>query len=277
MQPSDSRARRIFLSASNERLLTSAEDYMRSVAGDGLELSIVPDTRFGTISEDAEAAGADLIMLAVEAGEGGQIDLETAFARVTLDSTLPVMVLRGIRNKAIDPAAPKRIVVPVDGSSTAAQAVPLAARMAKMTGLPVRFVMVIDPSRVIPAAFAYDPEAWGIISDLRQTAHWALRQAEDQLREEGVTVDADLLFGPVNACLSEVIGEGDVVVMTTHGSGSAGRRKFGSVAARILSSVPQPIVIMRASTQGDIVVDGYEACSWAEPLGNHPRASARVE
>jgi nucleotide-binding universal stress UspA family protein len=138
--------------------------------------------------------------------------------------------------------------------------------------LPVRFVMVIDPSRVIPAAYAYDPEAWGVISDLRQTAHWALRQAEERLRADGVSVESDLLFGPVNACLADVILPDDLVVMTTHGSSRATRRRVGSVARRVLETTLQPLVIMRAAVPGDIVVEGYEACSWVEPLAYRPRS-----
>lgn len=267
MQPDNARGTRIFLSAAGPDLLEPAKEYFHGIAGDRVDISIVPDDHFGTISSDAERAGSDLIVLAVPADEDGRIDLESAFARLSLDSAIPVMVLRAIRGKPVAFQAPERLVVPLDGSAMAAQAVPLAAHIATMTGLPVKFVMVIDPSRVIPAAFAYDPEAWSIISDLRQTAHWALRQAEEQLRERGIAVESDLLFGPVNACLSELIADGDVVVMTTHGSGQSRRRQFGSVAARILSTVPQPIVLMRATTQGDVIVDGYEACSWVEPLG----------
>jgi len=268
---------KIFLSASTPNLLQPAESYVRELAGEGLNLSTVPDTRFETIGDDAAAANADMIVLVVHADEDGGIDLETAFARFSLDSSIPVMILRAPVGAPASFPEPARLVVPVDGSATAAQALPMATRMAHVTGLPVRFVMVIDPSRVIPAAYAYDPEAYGIISDLRQTAHWALSQAEEQLRREGIDAESDLLFGPVNACLSEVIGDGDVVVMTTHGSGTGRRRQVGSVAARILASVPQPIVLMRASHQGDVVVDGYEACSWVEPLTNRPRAFGRLD
>jgi nucleotide-binding universal stress UspA family protein len=272
MHSTDARTTHVCLSASSPELIQPTEDFIRALAGEEVEISGVPYDQFETLNDVAEASSADLIVLALQADEEGHIDVETAFARVSLDSTIPVMVLRAIRGELVTMSDTKRLVVPLDGSSTAAQSLPLASRVARLTGLPVTFVMVIDPSRVIPAAFAYDPEAWGIISDLRQTAHWALRQAEDQLRREGVSVESELLYGPVNACLSEVIGEGDLVVMATHGSGRAARRRVGSVAARILASVPQPIVIMRASIQGDVIVDGYEACSWVEPLSHRSRA-----
>lgn len=263
---------RVFLSAASPELYDAAETYVRGLTSAQVETTRVAYDQFSTIGDAASDADADLILLAITSDQDGHIDPETAFARFSLDSDIPVMVVRHSAGTEVGFGESSRIVVPLDGSSTAAQALPLATRMAELTGLPVQFVMVIDPSRVIPAAYAYDPEAWGVISDLRQTAHWALRQAESELRGKGIEVESDLLFGPVNACLREVVGEGDLVVMTTHGSGRATRRRVGSVARRILASTRQPIVIKRATVQGDVVVEGYEACSWVEPLSRRAGA-----
>lgn len=272
MLTTDTATMKIFLSAADPDLYAPAETFVRGLTDSDLTFTAVPYEEFATIGEVASDEHADLIVLAVQAEEDGHIDPETAFARFSLDSDIPVMVLRHSAGTEPGFGSVERIVVPLDGSSTAAQALPFVIRVATVTGLPVRFIMVIDPSRVIPAAYAYDPEAWGVISDLRQTAHWALSQAENQLRAEGVTVDSDLLYGPINACLRETISVGDMVVMTTHGSGRATRRRVGSVARRILASTRQPIVIMRAAIQGDVVVDGYEACSWVEPLSHRSGA-----
>src|SRR5690606_3036804 len=83
----------------------------------------------------------------------------STFGHVSLDSDVPVLVLRVPAGEEPRFGPIDRIVVPLDGSATAAQAIPLASRLARMGNLPVQFVMVIDPSRVIPAAYAYDPEA----------------------------------------------------------------------------------------------------------------------
>lgn len=42
-----------------------------------------------------------------------------------------------------------------------------------------------------------------------------------------------------------------------------------SVARRVSISIPQPILIMRAEPQKTLVVDGYQACGWAEPLSTN--------
>ena len=272
MQQAEATTTRVFIAAATSPSAESAESYIRSLTNAEIDVTHVPYDQIAMLGDQAKGADASLIVLVVDADEDGHIDLETAFARYSLDSDLPVLVLRRRAGKEPGFGPTTRIVVPLDGSATAAQALPLATRLARFTGLPVRFVMVIDPSRVIPASYAYDPEAWGVINDLRQTAHWALRQAEEQLRSKGIEVESDLLFGPVNACLRDLLEETDMVVMTTHGSGRATRRRVGSVARRVLASMPQPIVIMRAAVQADVIVDGYEACSWVEPLGHRSRA-----
>jgi nucleotide-binding universal stress UspA family protein len=272
MQPLDSETLRVFLAVARPEYADSAERFIRGVPGTDVDIHTVPYEQLTDIQDLATDARAHLIVLVVPADEDGLLDARSEFAHVSLDSDIPVMLLRVANGAEPAFAPPQRVVVPLDGSATSAQAVPLASRFARLLGVPVKFVMVIDPSRVIPAAYAYDPEAWGVISDLRQTAHWALRQAEDHLRREGIRAESDLLFGPVNACLQEEVSEGDLLVMTTHGSGRALRRKVGSVAERVLTSVSQPIVIMRAAMQGDVIVEGYEACSWVEPLTRRTRA-----
>jgi len=260
------------LFAADPALDGPAGEFAQGLFAGNVELASYPYDRLGRVEEIARETDAGLIVLAVPADEDGHIDPRSTFGHVSLDSDVPVLVLRVPAGEEPRFGPIDRIVVPLDGSATAAQAIPLASRLARMGNLPVQFVMVIDPSRVIPAAYAYDPEAWGIISDLRQTAHWALRQSEDQLRKDGVEVHSDLLVGPVNACLTENVQDGDLIVMTTHGSGRASRRRVGSVAERVLAVTPQPIVIMRGAIQADVVVEGYEACSWVEPLHNRGRA-----
>ena len=203
-----------------------------------------------------------LRVLVIQCGEDGQIDPGSSLARSILNSFVPVLVLRSHQIEHVAIESIQRVVVPLDGSTYAAQALPLASRIARDLNVPVRFLMVIDPSRVIPPAYAYDPDAWGLIEELRQTSHWALTQAEISLRQDGVEVGSDLLYGPINASLSANIGPHDLVVMTTHGTA----RQREGVTLRTLISVPQPMIVMRAMQQEPIVVDGYEACSWVEPL-----------
>lgn len=248
----------------------AAVDALRRTLGESIDLTSVGLDDLAATIERASPQDTAMVVLAVdEADRLGEHDP----ARLALDSPVPVMVLRTANGEG--PAPPQRLVVPLDGSARAAQALPVACRIANHTGLPVHLVMVIDPSRVIPPAFAYDPDSWSVITELRSTAHWALRQAEEMLRAQGITVESSLLYGPVNACLQGELVPSDVVVMTTHGTGRA-RSAMGSVATRLLKTAPGPVVVHRGYDPGDVVVDGYEACSWVEPLSRQSPAGHRA-
>lgn len=212
----------------------------------------------------------DLHIIMLHANEQGHLENGLPIIENILRSNVPVLVIRHSRGGAVPDASLKRVVVPLDGSTTAGQAVPIASTVARSLNIPVHFIMVIDPSRVIPPAYAYDPDAWGMIEELRQTSHWALSQAEAAMERDGVDVNSQLLFGPINASLSANIGEGDLVVMTTHGAERHHLRNRESVARRTLVSIAQPMLVMRAQRQTPIVVDGYQACSWVEPLQQEP-------
>lgn len=246
---------RVLLAVEDSDLEPGARQYCTSLIPDGVinlqSLDAFVESLEGEYHQD------ELRVLMLHADEDGQLGEGSPIVHSIMNSQLPVLVTRhSLGGTAPDPRV-KRIVVPLDGSTTAGQAIPIASRIARMLKVPVRFMMVIDPARVIPPAYAYDPEAWGMIEELRQTSHWALSQAETVMRRDGVTASSDLLLGPINASLAISIGEGDLVVMTTHGPDWSGPRYRDSVALRTLLTVPQPMLIMRAERDSPVVVDAY--------------------
>lgn len=242
---------------------------------------LLPDAQIEMYSLDAFAQSLDqesnpdeFRVLMLHADENGQLDNGSPIVQSIMSSRAPVLVTRHSHGGSTPSAVIKRVVVPLDGSASAAQAIPIASRAAQVKNVPVRFLMVIDPSRVIPPAYAYDPDAWGMIEELRQTSHWALTQAEAAMHRDGLEAGSDLMFGPINASLAASIGEGDLVVMTSHRSAWRRPRDRENVAMRTLVSVPQPMLIMQAQTEAPIIVDGYQACSWVEPLQRKPSRTA---
>jgi nucleotide-binding universal stress UspA family protein len=215
-----------------------------------------------------------LMVVAVRADADGHLANDSMLLDHLLASRVPVLVLRQSEGAITEPHAFARVVVPLDGSPVAGQAIPVASRIARRYHLPVKFVMVIDPSRVIPPAYAYDPEAWGVIEELRLTSHWALGQAEDTMKQDGVEVSSDLLLGSINASLMASIHPGDLVVMTTHGLERIHLRYRESVARRVLVSTPEPILIMQADRDAAESMESYQACGWVEPLKRDPVQSA---
>lgn len=288
---------RVLVLWDNEALLTPTISFVRTIAGEGSHLLLQPvlcepanggdETemprldgdavevlgRIGQVSESvaeitaiAEARSVDLIVMATTCCAVGALDHSCGAAQLTLGSPIPVLLLRtdDLAHAAVPPI--RRVLVPLDGSARAAQALPLAGMLARRLRIPVQFVMVIDPARVVPPAYAYDPAAQDIITDLREMAHWALKQAEQQLEREGVVVNSSLLYGPVSRCIQSAIEPDDLLVMTTHGTGRAAPSKLGSIAAKMVEHVTTPMVMIRSQPRRDVVVDGYVACPWVEPL-----------
>lgn len=210
----------------------------------------------------------ELLLLALGTESTGQLSTGPTLIQRLMTSHVPVLVIREPQQPGLAPMTFNRVVVPLDGSTVAGQAVPIASRVAQMNDLPVKFVMVIDPERVIPPAYAHDPEAWGVIEELRITADWALSQAESRMKHDGVSAQSELLLGSTNASLMASIGEHDLVVMTTHGLNRRNLRYGDSVAMRVLANTHQPILIMQAEEEEPIVVECERVCSCAEPIMN---------
>lgn len=246
---------RVLLAVEGPDLEPGAREYCTSLIPDGVIHMHSMDTFVESLEDEYQQDELRVLML--HADEDGQLGEGSPIVHSIMSSRLPVLVTRHSQGGTAPDPHVKRIVVPLDGSTTAGQAIPIASRIARMLNVPVRFMMVIDPARVIPPAYAYDPEAWGMIEELRQTSHWALSQAETAMRRDGVTATSDLLLGPINDSLAVSIGEGDLVVMTTHGLDWSGTRYRNSVALRTLLTGPQPMLIMRAERDSPLVVDAY--------------------
>jgi nucleotide-binding universal stress UspA family protein len=220
-----------------------------------------------TVIETVAAERAvDLILVATPCQTAEELDPSCLAARLALDSPIPVMVVHfACDNLAAFPPPITRLLVPLDGSTRAVQVLPFAVSLASRLNLPVRLVMVIDPARILPPAYAYDPDASAeMVAGLTNDAHWALSQAEQMLASQGIEVRSDLFHGPVISSLGAAVKPGDVMVMTTHGIGGAPRGRLGSVAARLLADVPGPLVIMRGSPPSEIV--SGDGVGWYKPI-----------
>lgn len=164
------------------------------------------------------------------------------------------------------PSAIRRLVVPLDGSVRAAQALPVAAALAERLGVPVGLVTVVDPARALPPALASDLAAGGEFTDgiligLRYDAQQALNWGAAALAHAGTAPRPDyvrLVQGPTVACLAEAVGEGDMVVMTSRGRGRRHGRLAGSVTEAFIRRVRVPILVLHASTGPEVVVAAHD-------------------
>ena len=137
------------------------------------------------------------------------------------------------------------IMVPLDGSSWADAAIPVAATLAEQSGATLELVHVDPPPANRGGASVVD-----LRGDDAENGVWRTQfeAAATRLRAaRGVAAEATLLSGPVTDTLEAHVAARapDLIVMTTHGLGGPGRFLLGSVADALLRRTRVPILLVR--------------------------------
>lgn len=141
------------------------------------------------------------------------------------------------------------ILVPLDGSRFAEDALPLALSIARATRRRIQLCHVrllpLWPEEVVGLDTA---EAMRRILDAEGESY--LRKVQQRLRSPDVTVEATILPGDVVSAgevLSRYVAEHpvDCVVMATHGLGGVRRAWLGSVADYLIRHLAVPVLLVR--------------------------------
>lgn len=141
-----------------------------------------------------------------------------------------------------------RILVPLDGSEFAGQALPRAAALAAHHGAELLLAQALD--LVAPRA-TFDPMEAPLVAPpeaIRESVASFLRhQARDSRGLGAPSVRELVLDGPaVDAIAQAVVAEAvDLVVLTTHGRGAVGRMLLGGVAHGLLHRLTVPLLLLR--------------------------------
>jgi nucleotide-binding universal stress UspA family protein len=149
---------------------------------------------------------------------------------------------------ARDPSPFRSILVPLDGSPFAEQAVPLASRT-QGTGSKLRLVLVHQP----PSP-TLEPTVAKLFTSIelasRRSERGYLRGIQATLREAGTRLSSAVTLtgavGPGPALAQYVREMGiDLVVMATHGRGGIRRAWLGSVADYLIRNLEVPVLLVR--------------------------------
>ncbi len=142
------------------------------------------------------------------------------------------------------------VLVPLDGSSFAEQALPLATEIARRSGAMLQLALVHHPVPALATAL----EAPQVESQLDQEGRMSesayLSGVVERIRSgANVAVTSALLDGPVADALEAQVSEAgvDLIVMTTHGRGALSRFWLGSVADHLMRHVHVPVLLIRPS------------------------------
>lgn len=154
----------------------------------------------------------------------------------------------------------RRILVPLDGSPRARQALPFAARIAQASGGAVVLLSVLEPTlqvawrtQLVPVRFENQAaERKRLVADLARQA------ASETLHGVETTVEvAEGLPAPLILERAETL-QADLIVLCSHGRTGLARWALGSVAQKVACQSAIPVLITREEhTQGKgLPVDG---------------------
>ena len=142
----------------------------------------------------------------------------------------------------------KHILVPVDGSATAALAVDKAIGLARAFSSKVTVVFVIDPYPFagVGSDFSYGQTEY--LNAATAEANAAIKSAREAFEKASVPVTTSIV--EAHAAWRGVVDaasgiQADLIVMGSHGRSGLEKLVLGSVAQHVLSHTHLPVLVVR--------------------------------
>lgn len=240
------------------QLAAEADDYLCRV-GSRLEedgLCVQKVVQLGRAAEAivdyAEKVGIQLIVMATHGYGGVSRWMHGSVAeRVLQSASVPVLIVcsaEGERFASHEPLACRRILVTLDGSPVAEQALLPATVIAR--ALAAEMVLLRVPIAQVSGSLTgewYVPLE-GTFDTANHIAEAYLERVAERLRTDGVKVSTAIRMGAVANVIVEYAEANhiDLIAMCTHGRTGLARWALGSVADRVLRARCLPLLLVRA-------------------------------
>jgi nucleotide-binding universal stress UspA family protein len=146
----------------------------------------------------------------------------------------------------------QRILVPIDGSPTAALGLAEAIKLGSLTGAQLRLIHVVDELSFALSASQGMTLTGDVLGMLREAGAEILSQGAATVKAAGLAVDTvlkDSFAGRVSDLVIDEAGvwPADLIVLGTHGRRGVGRLFMGSDAETIVRSAQVPVLLVRAA------------------------------
>jgi len=143
----------------------------------------------------------------------------------------------------------QRILIPIDGSNTAARGLTEGMRLAKDQGAKLRVVHVVNELMMV-AAYEGAIYSGELVDALRESGRTLLLKAEEQVKAAGLQVETALLEahgGQAGDAIAKdaELWKADIIVLGTHGRRGLGRLVMGSDAEQVLRQAKVPVLMVR--------------------------------
>lgn len=204
--------------------------------------------------------GADLIVMTTHGRTGlSRVWLGSVADGVVHRATVPVLLIRPSASphaRHAESALFRRILVPLDGSTTSSAIIPFAAKIAKCSGAKLVLLRVVAPVPLysfdagVPAypVAILDPD---MTEQVAQDAREELNVMAPQVEKE-FGVHLETIVATNQATASTILetaktSGADLIAMTTHGRG-ASRLLLGSVTDKVLRGGHLPLLVYRPAS-----------------------------
>lgn len=193
-----------------------------------------------------------LIIMAARGRSGiTRWDLGSVADKVLKASTTPLLLVRtkAGEEQLKEQKLIRKILVPLDGSKPGEAALPVAAAMALKINAEVLLLQAISPAPPPIAPESYYAGYTTEILDAQQAeAEHYLKALASKLFSTGLKVSHQVVMGTAADKILESVSREHInlIGMSTHGRTGIGRWVYGSVAAKILSAAPVPVLLVRA-------------------------------
>jgi nucleotide-binding universal stress UspA family protein len=168
----------------------------------------------------------DLVVMASHGRTGlARFALGSIADRLVREGISPVLVVRAFRPEV---EQLENALLPLDGSSLAEEALPLAEALAGAPLRSVKILRVIPSQEDVAAASAY----------VAAVAH--------RLTQAGLDAAPEVSIGEPATKIAEHAQTVDLVVLATHGRGGFDRLRHGSVAEQATRYLDVPVLLVRA-------------------------------
>jgi len=149
----------------------------------------------------------------------------------------------------------KQIIVPLDGSPLAEQALDKAFELSKALSAPLLLVRVIDTASATRLAGVGTGAGvdFGLITELLTEEQAEAKEYVEKevaaLKEKGFEVTGTILQGPVAQAIVETASPDDVIVIASHGRTGVQRWFLGSVAEDVIRHAKSPVMLIRGQAE----------------------------
>ncbi len=176
----------------------------------------------------------------------------------------------------------QRILIPLDGSTRAERAIPVATCLAHASGGSVILVRVVSKSSALwPSVAERTTLAQQVLAaDLAEAEHY-LEGVASSLELEGVPTESVVRLGPTVSAILAVAAatQADLITMCSHGYTGITRRIMGSVAEKLVRNASVPVLVLREDglVPGETHRDASRPLQALVPLDGSAHAKAALE